>query len=118
MYMCRYVFMYVYVYIALLYVYIYIHTQQQLSSRDDIRKNTGSDHQLWRFSYAFPIETHLKSLQTIWNPICQHDLTFVWHRMMIHHQNLGVDVGDTREVPSRAVRFRQTITEVEALDMF
>ena len=39
-------------------------------------------------------------------------------RMMIHHPNFGLGqtnllLGDTREVPSRAVRFRQTITEVE-----
>jgi len=85
---------------------------QQLPSKDR-RKSTGSDHQLWRFSYAVETVETSKAFKSF-SKNGAVDLP----RMMIHHPNFGLGqtnllLGDTREVPSRAVRFRQTITEVE-----
>ena len=126
-YMYRYVCICVYVYVCIcifLNIRMYLDTQQ-LPSRDDRRKSTGSDHQLWRFSYAFPVETS-KAFKSFWIPFApQNSQCFLqkWGSRPPKnddpHPNFGVLaptnllLGDTREVPSRAVRFRQTITEVE-----
>lgn len=72
MYICAYVHMYVYVYFQIyvcicIYICVYMDTQQ-LPSRDDRRKSTGSDHQLWRFSYAVETVETSKAFKSFWIP--------------------------------------------------
>ena len=120
MYLCMYIYICIYIY---MYIYIWIlnsFLQGMIDGKArDLTINYGG--------FPMPLkplkppkpsnhsESHLhRKIHSAFSKNGAVDLP----RMMIHHPNFGLGqtnllLGDTREVPSRAVRFRQTITEVE-----